>query len=399
MKKSKLRFECAEKLNKLPPYLLSSINKIKLKAYAKKLDVIDLGMGNSDIPTPRHIVERLCDTVTNHPNTMRYPQAKGMPKFRKIVSEWMTQRFGVKVDPETETLALIGSKEGIAHLCMAFLNPGDIALIPDPGYLVYYNGVVLAGGKVYGMSVLEKNNYLPDLTKIPENIARKAKIMFLNYPNNPTTAVVEDLNFFREVVKFAEKYNIIIVHDNAYSELTFDGYVAPSFLEVPGAKDVSVEFFSFSKMFSMPGWRVGFVVGNEYVIKHLTNFKSYVDFGIPTFIQLSALHALKEPGDSIKEIAKVFERRAEKFVKELNKIGWKAEKPKATMYLWTKIPEKFIKMGSLKFCEMLIRETGVVGLPGIGFGKHGEGYVRFSLVTHDNRFHDVCLRLKRLLKG
>jgi len=394
-----MKIKYANKLNKLPPYIFSYFNKLKLEAYKKNLDVIDLSMGNPDIPPPENVIYRLCDTVLHHPRTHRYPQAKGMPKFRNTISEWFNNRFGIKLDPETEILVLVGSKEGEAHLCSAFLNSGDTVLVPDPGYPVYYNGVILAGGRVERIPLLEKNDYLPELEKIPEKIARKSKIMFLNYPNNPTGAIVKDKNFFKDVVKFAKKYNIIIVHDSAYSEITFDGYIAPSFLEVDGAKDVGVEFYSFSKTFSMPGWRVGFVVGNKDIIKYLEKFKSFVDYGVATFIQLACTLALKEGKNYIENIKLIYQKRRDKFVKELNKIGWQVNNvPKASMYLWLKIPEKFQSMGSLKFCEMILEKTGIVIVPGIGFGKYGEGYIRAALVTHINRFHDAAIRLKDILK-
>ena len=389
---------CADKLEKLPPYIFSRINKLKLEAYAKNLDVIDLVMGNPDIPVSKKIIDRLCDTVINHPKTHRYPQAKGMPKFRKTVADWFYRRFGVKLDPETEVLALVGSKEGVGHLCMAILNPNDLAIIPDPGYPVYYNGVILANGRVYQMPILEQNEYLPELEKIPTKILREAKIMFLNYPNNTTGAVIKDISFFKEVIKFAKKYNIIIVHDNAYSELTFDGYTAPSFLEIEGAKDVGVEFHSFSKTYSMAGWRIGFVVGNRDIIRYLEKFKSFIDYGVATFIQLAAVVALTESDDYVKEMRKIYQERRDKFIKELYKIGWQIEKPLGTMYLWAKLPEKFRKVGSLEFCVSLLNETGVAISPGSGFGKYGEGYVRMALVTHINRFHDAALRFKKFFQ-
>lgn len=389
---------CADKLEKLPPYIFSRINKLKLEVYAKNLDVIDLVMGNPDIPVSKKIIDRLCDTVINHPKTHRYPQAKGMPKFRKTVADWFYRRFGVKLDPETEVLALVGSKEGVGHLCMAILNPNDLAIIPDPGYPVYYNGVILANGRVYQMPILEQNEYLPELEKIPTKILREAKIMFLNYPNNPTGAVIKDISFFKEVIKFAKKYNIIIVHDNAYSELTFDGYTAPSFLEIEGAKDVGVEFHSFSKTYSMAGWRIGFVVGNRDIIRYLEKFKSFIDYGVATFIQLAAVVALTESDDYVKEMRKIYQERRDKFIKELYKIGWQIEKPLGTMYLWAKLPEKFRKVGSLEFCVSLLNETGVAISPGSGFGKYGEGYVRMALVTHINRFHDAALRFKKFFQ-
>lgn len=389
----------SENLQNLPPYFLSRINALKLEAYGKKLDVIDLGMGNPDLPTPPHIVERLCETLRGHSRTHRYPQAKGMPKFRGAVADWFSQRFNVTLDPDKEVLALIGSKEGIAHFCMAFLNPGDVALVGNPGYPVHFNGVFLAGGKVEYIPLKPENKFLPDLSAIPEETARQAKILLLNYPNNPTTAVVEGIGFFEEVVRFAKKYDILVVHDNAYSEVTFDGYRAPSFMQVPGARDVGVEFFSFSKTYNMAGWRVGFVVGGEKLLAPLEKLKSFLDYGVPTFIQLSAIWALKSSQDCVSETVQTYQKRRDFMVSGLAKIGWQVPNPKATMYLWAEIPEPFKKMGSLAFTEKLIKDTGVALSPGIGFGPHGEGFVRFALVTHDRRFHDALLRIKQFLKS
>jgi len=389
---------CAEKLNKLPPYLFGTINAFKLEAYAKRLDVIDLGMGNPDMATPTHIVERLCDTVRNHTRTHRYPQAKGMPKFRKTVADWYWKKFKVRLDPESEVLALIGSKEGIGHICMAYLNPGDLALVPNPAYPIYRNGVVLAGGEVYDMPILPEKNYLPDLKEIPSRIARRAKLMFLNYPNNPTTAVVEDFSFFENVVAFAKKYDIIVCHDFAYSELTFDGYKPPSFLETPGAKDVGVEFHTLSKTYNMAGWRLGFCVGNREILKPLEELKSYLDYGVFTPIQLSGVLALSASQKCVQDVVAEYKRRRDKFVDGLNRIGWKVDKPKATMYLWARLPEEFKRMGSVQFAELLIERTGIAIAPGAGFGSYGEGFVRMALVTHYDRFHDALLRLKKFLK-
>jgi aspartate/methionine/tyrosine aminotransferase len=356
-------------------------------------------MGNPDLPTPPHIVDRLCETVHDHPRTHRYPQAKGMPKFRTAVAEWFQQRFNVYLNPEKEVLALIGSKEGIAHLCMAYLNPGDIALVGNPGYPVHFNGVYLVGAKVHYVPLQPENNYLPDLNAIPPEIAQKAKLLFLNYPNNPTTAIVENLEFFEKVVWFAKKYDILVVHDNAYSEITFDDYRAPSFLQVPGAKDIGVEFFSFSKTYNMAGWRVGFAVGSEKFIYPLEKLKSFLDYGIPTFVQLAAIWALKSSQDCVRQTVEVYQKRRDFMVQGLQKIGWSVPKPKATMYLWAELPEPFKKEGSLAFSERLLKETGVAVAPGVGFGPYGEGFIRMALVTHDNRFHDVLLRLKKFLKG
>ncbi len=389
---------CSDNLNRLPPYLFSAINILKKAAYEKKLDVIDLTMGNPDLPTPKHIIERLCETVTEHPKTHRYPQAKGIPKFRKTAAEWYEKRFGIKLDPEHEVLALIGSKEGVGHLVMSYFNPGDIALLPNPGYPVYFNSTILAGGEVYDLPLLKENNYLPDLTKIPTAILKRAKIIFLNYPNNPTTAVIEDLSFLKEVVKFAKKYDLLVVYDNAYCEITFDGYVAPSFFQVPDAKDVGIEFYSFSKTYNMAGWRVGFAVGNSDLLAPLEKFKSFLDYGVAMFIQLSAVLALSSKQDCVKDTVEVYRKRRDKFVTGLNKIGWKVDKPKGTFYLWAPLPEPYKHLGSLEFAELLIQETGIAICPGVGFGTYGEGYVRMALVTHDNRFHDALLRLKKFLK-
>jgi LL-diaminopimelate aminotransferase len=394
-----LNFTPSKKLQALPKYIFGIINDLKKDAYESKLDVIDLGMGNPDMPTAQHIVNRLCDTVVYHPNTHRYPQAKGMPKYRKAVADWYKKRFDVTLDPENEVLALIGSKEGIAHLCMSYLDPGDTALTPNPAYPVHLNGIYLASGIPYSMPICKANNYLPELDKIPEDIARKAKIMFLNYPNNPTSAVVEDLEFFKEVVRFAKKYEIIICHDNAYSEICFDGYKAPSFLQVDGAKDVGVEFHSLSKTYSMAGWRLGFVVGNAEILKPVEKFKSYLDYGVFTALQLAGVTALSGSQKCVEDSVKTYQARRDKFVKYLHQLGWEVEKPKATMYIWAPIPEPYKHLKSLEFAKLLLKETGIVVTPGIGFGEYGDDFVRMSLVTHINRFHDAYLRLKKFLKG
>jgi len=388
--------EFSNRLNRLPPYLFTRITQLKKEAYAQKLDVIDLGMGNPDQPTPGVIVDRLVDTVKNHPNTHRYPQAKGIPKFRKTVSEWMKRRFGVDLNPENEITALIGSKEGIAHLAMAVLNPGETVLVGDPAYPAHFNGVILAGGEVYSIPLRPENQYMPDLGKIPEETARKSKLLFLNYPNNPTAAVVQDKAVFKDWIRFARKYDLIVCHDNAYSEVTFDGYNAPSFLEVEGAKDVGIEVHSTSKSYNMAGWRIGWMCGNSKIIGAVEKFKSFLDYGAPTFIQLSAVAAMDSWPKTVQDVSAVYQKRRDMMVDGLNKIGWPMEKPKATMYLWVPLPPVFREMGSLAFAEKLLRETGVAVAPGVGFGAGGEGYIRMSLVTHDNRFHDVLLRLKKL---
>jgi aspartate/methionine/tyrosine aminotransferase len=388
----------SDKLSSLPPYLFSRINALKMDAYAKKLDVIDLGMGNPDLPTPPHVVERLVDTVAHHPRTHRYPQAKGMPRFRKAVATWMQNRFNVTMDPEKEIISLIGSKEGVAHLCMAYLNPGDSALVCNPTYPVHFNGVVLASGVVHSVPLTEENKFLPDFSKIPEAAAKKAKIMFLSYPSNPTTAVVDDIGFLYDAVAFAKKYEILLVYDNAYSEITFGDYVAPSIFEIPGARDVALEFHSTSKTFNMAGWRIGWACGEQKLLYPIEKFKSFLDYGAPTFIQLAAVAALEGSQECVKEQAKIYERRAKIMVEGLNKIGWPCIMPKATMYLWLKLPKQLSHMNSMEFSELLLKESGVCVSPGTGFGECGEGYIRMALVTHDKRFHDVLLRLKQFIK-
>jgi LL-diaminopimelate aminotransferase len=391
--------EFSDRLNRLPPYLFTRINQLKKEAYANKLDVIDLGMGNPDQPTPAPIVARLCDTIQNHPTTHRYPQAKGMPKFRKTVAAWMSRRFGVELDPEKEVIALIGSKEGIAHLAMAVLNPGEYVLVGDLAYPVHFNGVILAGGEIHSIPLTAVNGYLPELEKIPEDVARRSKLLFLNYPNNPTASVVPDKAVFKDWVRFAKKYDLIVCHDNAYSEITFDGYVAPSFLEVEGAKEVGLEAHSFSKTYNMAGWRVGWMCGNARIVGAVEKFKSFLDYGVATFTQLSAVAALDSWPESIQPTVRAYQKRRDYMIDGMAKLGWIVPRPRATMYVWVPLPEPFRTMGSLAFAEKLIRETGVVVAPGAAFGAGGEGYIRLALVTHDDRFHDALLRFKKMLAG
>lgn len=398
MNSKKIKFEASDKLKKLPPYLFGAIDVLKREAHRKKLDVIDLGMGNPDMPAPQHVIERLCDTVINHPSTHRYPQAKGMPKFRQTVANWYKKRTGVEFDPESEVLALVGSKEGIAHVCMAYLDPQDVALVTNPCYPVHRNGIILAGGVPYDMPITEGNNYIPVLEDIPHEVAKKAKLMFLNYPNNPTTAVIEDTEFFSKVIEFARNYDIIVCHDYAYSEITYDGYKAPSFMQTEGARDVGMEFHSFSKTYNMAGWRIGYCVGGREFLRPLEKIKSYLDYGVFTAIQLSAVKAMTGPLKCVKDTVNEYRRRQKKITEGLEKIGWKINLPKATMYLWVRLPEKFRDMGSLEFAELLIEETGIAVAPGIGFGVYGEGYVRLAMVTHFGRFHDAILRLKKFLR-
>ncbi len=385
----------AKKLQNLPPYIFTRIKVLTQEAKAKNLDVIDLSMGNPDLPTPQPVVDRLIDTVQHHPRTFGYPQAKGMQKFRKAVAEWMKKRFDVALDPEKEVCALIGSKEGIANLCDAYLEPGDTALVPNPCYPVHFFGVVLASGKPHLLPINAKNNYLPELEKIPEDVARATKIFFLNYPNNPTAATIDDPNYLKDVVRFAKKYDILVCYDNAYSELAFDGYEPPSFFNIPGAREVGLEFHSFSKTYNMAGWRLGWACGDAKLLGPLEKLKSYIDYGAPSFVQLSGVKALELWPEFAHELAQTYARRRDYLYEGLTSLGWKMQKPKGTMYLWTEIPEAYKSMGSLAFCEKLIRETGIAVSPGVGFGSEGEGFVRISLVTRDSRFYDMLVRLKK----
>lgn len=390
--------KCSQKLDQLPPYIFTRIKALAAEAHAQRLDVIDLGMGNPDLPTPPHVVDRLIDSVKNHPRTHRYPQAKGMLRYRKAVTGYMKSRFGVDLNPEENVLALIGSKEGIAHLCQAYMDPGDIALVPVPSYPVHSNGVILAGGQIHYMPLKAENKFLPDYSRIPADVLKKAKLMFLNYPNNPTAAVVEDPAFYAETVAFAQKHGILVAYDNPYCEITFDGYVAPSFLSVPGASEVALEFHSFSKTYNMAGWRIGWACGKKSLLAPLEKYKAFVDYGVPSFMQLAAAAALEGPQDCVKQVVDTYRRRRDYFVGELNKMGWPVPLPKATMYVWAPLPEAWKSRGSLAFAEGLIKETGVVVTPGVGFGPEAEGYVRMALVTHDDRFYDAILRIKKFLR-
>ena len=385
-----------EKVANLPPYIFGRIKTLALEAAANKLDVIDLSMGNPDLPTPKPILDRLVETVTEHKRTHRYPQAKGMPKFRRAVTDWMKKRFDVSLNPDTEVCSLIGSKEGIASLCATYLSPGDVALVPSPCYPVHFFGVVLAGATPHLLPINRANNYLPDLGKIPQKFLKKAKLLFLNYPNNPTSAVLEDpVPFLKDVVRFAKKNDILVCYDNAYSEIAFDGFVPGSFFQIPGARDVGLEFHSFSKSFNMAGWRLGWACGSEKLLGPMAKYKSYIDYGAPTFIQLSGVKALEMWPKHVTELVQVYQRRRDYLYDGLTALGWNIDKPKATMYLWAEIPEPYRKMGSLKFCEKLIRETGIALSPGVGFGPEGEGFVRFALVTRDSRLYDLLIRLKK----
>lgn len=367
--------ERATRLNSIPPYLFGEIAKLKAQAIAEGKDLIDLGIGDPDQPTPQPIIDKLCE-FANNPENHRYDESNaGVPEFLDSVSRWYMRRFGVEIDPNTEALLLIGSKEGLAHLAWAMIDPGDLSLVPDPAYTVYKINTLMAGGDVAIMPLLAENSFLPDLTAIPSDVARRAKLMFLCYPNNPTGAVATS-EFFADVVAFAKQYDIAVCHDCAYSEIAFDGYKPLSFMQTPGAKDVGVEIHSLSKTFNMTGWRIGFAVGNPMIIKALNSIKSYIDSKQFAAIPLAGAYAL----DNLNNDAAVslIQRRRDILLDGLNSLGWKLEKPKATFYVWIPTPPGY---SSAEFATALMQQAGVLAIPGNGYGQYGEGYVRMSLTV------------------
>ena len=385
----------SERILRLPSYMFANINEGKLKARQRGIDVIDLGMGNPDRPPSAHIIEKLCQ-VAHDRKAHRYSASRGIPHLRRAICRWYERRFGVKLDPEKEAVVTIGSKEGISHLTLAVLNRGDVVLVQDPTYPAYLYSAAIAGGNVTSLPMTEENNYIPDLEGVVGGMYPKPKMMILSYPHNPTAQVV-DLEFFKRVVHFAKKEDILVVHDLAYSEICFDGYTAPSFLQAKGAKSVGIEFYSMSKTYSMAGWRVGFALGNRNIIGALAKIKGYYDYGIFTPIQVASIIALDSSQDCVRETCDVYRRRRDVFVKGLSRIGWKVSSPKATMYLWAAIPEKFRKMKSLRFASFLLEKAEVAVAPGIGFGTHGEGFVRFALVENEHRLRQAVRGIKKAL--
>jgi len=382
-------FELSERMKRIPPYLFAEIDAMKRRKIEEGVKVIDLGVGDPDLPTPKHIVEAAKKAVEKV-ERQKYPSYEGMLEFREAVAEFYRRRKGVKLDPETEVIALIGSKEGIAHLPLAFLNDGDIALIPDPGYPVYYSATILADGKPYFIPLKKENNFLPNLEEIPSEIAKNAKIMFLNYPNNPTTAIAPK-EFIKEAIDFCIDNRIILAHDAAYSEITFDGYRAYSFLEFENAFEVTIEFNSLSKTYNMTGWRIGFACGNEEILKGLLKVKTNVDSGVFEVVQEAAIAALTGDDKVIDEINKTYKERRDIFVSGLKEAGFNVEKPKATFYVWCEVGGS-----SIEFVKNLLDKVGIVATPGVGFGEHGEGFVRFSLTKSTEIIEEAVKRLQTL---
>jgi LL-diaminopimelate aminotransferase len=384
-------FDEAERLKKLPPYLFKEIDRKKAEVMARGVNIIDLGVGDPDLPTPAHIIEALKKAADN-PSHHRYPSYSGMNDFKEAVAQWYQERFGVELDPKTEVVSLIGSKEGIAHFPLAFINPGDVALVPTPAYPVYHIAILFAGGESFFMPLLSENRFLPDLDAIPQEVASRARIMFINYPNNPTSAVA-DPEFFKRVVEFAGEYRIVVCHDAAYTEMAFDGYRPSSFLEVRGAKEVGMEFHSLSKTYNMTGWRIGFAVGNRKAIEGLGAIKSNIDSGVFEAVQMAGIEAIRGDQSCVKEMVQVYKERRDVMVSGLKDARFEVESPKATFYLWVKVPKGYT---STQFAARLLEDAGLVVTPGNGFGEPGEGYFRIALTQTRERLAEAIQRLREM---
>ena len=378
----------SKRLERLAPYPFVEISRIIAQKRAAGEEVVTFGIGDPDIPTPPHVIERLVE-ASRKPANHRYPETDGLPELRRAIAGWYEKRFGVGLDPDKEVLPLIGAKEGIGHVALCFLDPGDIALLPDPAYPVYAVGTMFAGGEAHWMPLLEENGWLPDLDAIPAEVARNAKVMWLNYPNNPTAAVATR-EYYQRVVEFAREHDVAVLHDAAYSEVVYDGYRAPSFMEVDGAKEVAIEFHSLSKCFNMTGWRMGMAVGNADMIKALFQIKSNLDSGIPQAIQEMAIEALLGPQDPIQENNAIYQRRRDKLVDVLTGLGLKIAPPRACLYIWAGVPKGYTSAG---FAQRLLEEKTIVVTPGSSYGKYGEGYIRFSLTTPDDQVDKGVERL------
>ncbi|HMK44947.1 MAG TPA: LL-diaminopimelate aminotransferase [Dissulfurispiraceae bacterium] len=384
--------QLAERVKTLPPYLFAAIDKMKEEALAKGIDLINLSIGDPDIPTPDHIVKAM-QTATAKPEHHQYPSYEGMLSFRQAVADWYMRRFQVTLDAKTEVLSLIGSKEGIGHIPLAFVNPGDVVLVPSPGYPVYPVGTLFAGGESYIMPLVEENAFLPDFKAIPADILKRAKLMFLNYPNNPTSACAPRA-FYEEAIALAKKHNIIICHDAAYSEVYFDGERPMSFLEVDSAREVGIEFHSLSKTYNMTGWRIGFAVGNAQILAGLGRIKTNLDSGVFQAIQEASIAALQTDDTVLASLRDIFEERRNVMYAGLSDLGLKVTKPRATFYLWTRVPEGF---DSMSFVSFLLDKAGILGTPGVGFGAPGEGFIRFALTKDTKRIQEAVSRIKAVL--
>ena len=386
------------RIKRLPPYVFSIVNSLKIEARHQGKDIIDLGMGNPDGATPKHIVDKLVEAARN-PKNHRYSASKGITQLRNAICEWYLRRYDVILDSELEAVVTIGSKEGLSHLVLATVGPGDVVMTPTPAYPIHPYSVIIAGGEVRSVPIGPGIDFFDEMEKAYKSSWPRPKMLIINFPHNPTTMVVEGLDFFKKVVAFAKENDLIVLHDLAYADLCFDGYKAPSFLQVPGAKDIGVEFFSMTKSYSMAGWRVGFCVGNQEIVGALSKIKSYLDYGMFQPIQIASIIALRGPQDCVEEIRETYESRRNALIKGLKRAGWNVPPPKATMFVWAEIPEPFKKMGSLEFCKLLITEGGVAVSPGIGFGEGGDNYVRFALVENEQRIKQATTGIKKVLNN
>ena len=381
---------------KLPPYIFAQINALKYEARSRGEDIIDFGMGNPDQPTPSPIVDKLIETVKN-PSTHRYSQSAGLPKLRHAIKDWYLRKYNVDLDQEKEIVTCMGSKEGIAHLSLATLSKDDTVLVQSPTYPIHSYGVVIAGANLQSVPLKDnEDDFLSDIEESILNASKKPKMVIINFPSNPTTQSVS-IDFFNKIVKIGKKYDIWIIHDLAYADIVFDGYKAPSILEVEGAKDIAVEFFTLSKSYNMPGWRVGFCCGNSELVQALTKIKSYLDYGTFTPIQVAAIKAINDCDNEVASISSIYESRRNELCDGLNRIGWDVKKPLATMFVWAKIPEKYLKLGSLEFSKLLIEHAQVAVSPGAGFGIDGDEYVRFSLIENEHRIRQAIRGIKNFL--
>jgi alanine-synthesizing transaminase len=384
------------RISRLPPYVFNIVNELKAKARAAGEDIIDFGMGNPDQPTPQHIVDKLIEAV-QRPDTHRYSVSKGIPRLRKAICDWYKTRYDVDLDPETEAIVTIGSKEGLAHLALATLGPGDVVLVPNPAYPIHPYGVVIAGADLRHVPMIPGGDFFEELQKAIVDSWPKPKMLILNFPGNPTTECVE-LDFFEKIIAVAKEHNIWVVQDIAYADIVFDGYKAPSILQVEGAKDIAVEFFSMSKSYNMPGWRVGFMCGNKELVSALARIKSYLDYGTFAPIQIAAIAALEGPQECVTEIAEMYRKRRDVLCEGLNAAGWPVEKPKATMFVWAKIPAAYQAMGSLEFSKKLLLEAKVAVAPGVGFGQYGDDHVRFGLIENEHRTRQAVRGIRLMMK-
>lgn len=380
------------RINRLPPYVFNIVNELKAQARARGEDIVDFGMGNPDQPTPRHIVDKLIEAAQRE-DTHRYSVSKGIPRLRRAIARWYKTRFDVDLDPDREAIVTIGSKEGLAHLALATVGPGDAVLVPNPAYPIHPYSIVIAGADIRHVPLRPDVDFFTELEKGIKHSFPKPKMLILNFPANPTAQCVE-LDFFERVVNIAREHEIWVVHDIAYAEIAFDGYKAPSILQVPGAKDVAVEFYSMSKTYNMPGWRIGFMCGNADLVAALARIKSYLDYGTFTPIQVAAILALEGDQSCVREIAERYRQRRDVLCEGLNSIGWEVEKPKGTMFVWAPLPERYKAMGSLEFAKKLLQDAKVAVSPGIGFGEYGDDHVRFSLIENRHRTRQAvrCIR-------